>query len=338
MQIKASLAKAITQLNSDEATLEAQLLLQHVLNVNRAWLIAHEADALTSEQLEIFEALLQRRINGEPIAYILGYREFFGLNLKVTPDTLIPRPDTETLVEAALSKIPQSDNISDPSFPRKRESMLNLNKKMDGRSSKLDLMSDSLCSFSRFRGNDELRNISENIHVLDLGTGTGAIALAIAKNRPNTQVTAGDFSENALKVAWTNAKKLNIQNVTFLQSNWFLALNNQRFDMIVSNPPYIENDDAHLTQGDLRFEPKSALTSGADGLDDIRHIVRESLSFLNPQGWLMLEHGYNQAEKVRDLMAAHGFAEIATMKDFGGNDRVTIGKSEQSSPRWSFVY
>lgn len=274
MPIKSTLAKAIARLSSEEASLEAQLLLQHVLNVNRAWLIAHEDVELTSEQCSAFEALIQRRINSEPIAYILGYRDFFGLNLKVTPDTLIPRPDTETLVEAALEKIP-------PKQPDK---------------------------------------------ILDLGTGTGAIALAIAKNRPNAQVTAVDFSENALKVAQENAKNLAIQNVSFFQSDWFSAIQNQRFDVIVSNPPYIENNDAHVKQGDLRFEPKSALTSGADGLDDIRHIVRESLTFLNPQGWLMLEHGYNQAENVRERMSASGFTEVTTIKDYGGNDRVTIGK------------
>lgn len=272
--IKSCLSSAVALLSTEEAMLEAQLLLQHVLNVNRAWLIAHESDELTSEQFLAFEVLLQRRISGEPIAYILGNREFFGLNLKVTPDTLIPRPDTEILVESALEKIPKNQ-------PDK---------------------------------------------ILDLGTGTGAIALAIAKNRPNAHVTAVDFSENALKVAQENAKNLAIQNVTFFQSDWFSAMQNQRFDVIVSNPPYIENDDAHVNQGDLRFEPKSALTSGADGLDDIRHIVRESLTFLNPQGWLMLEHGYNQAEKVRERMSASGFTEVVTIKDYGGNDRVTIGK------------
>jgi len=262
-------------IGTEEAMLEAQLLLQHVLNVNRAWLIAHENDALTSDQYVVFEALMQRRLNGEPIAYLLGERDFFGLTLKVTPDTLIPRPDTETLVEAALAKIPK-----DQSFK-----------------------------------------------ILDLGTGTGAIALAIAKNRPHTQVTAVDFSENALKIAQENAQKLNIQNVIFLQSDWFDALAQQRFDVIMSNPPYIEENDAHLTQGDLRFEPKSALTSGADGLEDIRKIILNSLVFLKPQGWLMLEHGYNQAQAVQHLMADEGLIAVATIQDLGGNDRVTIGKN-----------
>ena len=273
--IKFILHTTASLIGTEEAMLEAQLLLQHVLNVNRAWLIAHENDALTSDQYVVFEALMQRRLNGEPIAYMLGERDFFGLTLKVTPDTLIPRPDTETLVETALEKI--------------------------------------------------LKNKAFNI--LDLGTGTGAIALAIAKNRPHTQVTAVDFSENALKIAQENAKKLNIQNVIFLQSDWFDALAQQRFDVIVSNPPYIEENDAHLTQGDLRFEPKSALTSGADGLEDIRKIILNSLVFLKPQGWLMLEHGYNQAQAVQHLMADEGLVAVATIQDLGGNDRVTIGKN-----------
>jgi release factor glutamine methyltransferase len=275
MQLKSTLVKAIVRLNSEEAALEAQLLLQHVLNVNRAWLISHEKDVLTSDQYAAFETLLQRRLNGEPIAYILGAREFYGLNLKVTPDTLIPRPDTEMLVEAALAKIPK-----DKAFK-----------------------------------------------ILDLGTGTGAISLAIAKNRPQAQVIAVDFSESALKVAQENAENLNIQNVTFLQSSWFSALGQQRFDMIVSNPPYIEEADTHLSQGDLRFEPKSALTSGEDGLDDIRHIVSNCLVHLAPQGWLMFEHGYNQAQAVEDLMSAEGLVDITTIQDLGGNDRVTSGKN-----------
>ncbi len=274
MQIKHLLSQSSMHLDHYDAKLEAQLLLQHVLNVNRAWLIAHENEALSPENFAQFQQLITRRKNGEPIAYILGYREFFGLKLKVTPDTLIPRPDTETLVEAALEKI------------------------------------------SKY----------QTSKVLDLGTGTGAIALAIAKNRPNAQVTAVDFSANALKIAQENAKNLAIQNVSFVQSDWFSALKNQQFDVIVSNPPYIEENDAHVGQGDLRFEPKSALTSGVDGLDDIRKIIGESLHFLKPQGWLLIEHGYNQAKNVRELIAEYASADIATVQDFGGNDRVTMGR------------
>lgn len=273
--IKSALAFASVKLNHDEAKLEAQLLLQHVLNVNRAWLIAHENDALQANQHAAFEALLNRRLNGEPIAYILGGRAFYGLDLLVTPDTLIPRPDTETLVEAALAKIPMAAHPS----------------------------------------------------ILDLGTGSGAIALAIAKNRPQASVIAVDASKAALAVAKKNAQNLRIDNVEFVLSNWFQHLNNQPFDVIVSNPPYIEENDAHLSQGDLRFEPISALSSGKDGLNDIRQIIENSLVHLLPQGWLMLEHGFNQADKVTDLMANTGFVSIETIKDFGGNNRVTIGKN-----------
>ena len=271
--IKVLLAHAIEQLNNEEASLEANLLLQHILNVNRAWLIAHAEDILTTEQDAIFEALLQRRLNGEPIAHILGSREFFGLNLKVTADTLIPRPDTETLVEAALEKIPKTAQA----------------------------------------------------RVLDLGTGTGAIALALAKHCPQAHVTAVDFSENALTVARENAENLSTPNVSFVHSHWFSALNNQQFDLIVSNPPYIAEHDPHLTQGDVRFEPKSALTSGADGLNDIRHIIAHAPQHLRPSGWLMLEHGYDQAEAVAKLMAEAGFTEIAHAQDLAGIQRVTFG-------------
>ncbi len=274
MKIKALLTSATTRLDSNEAALEAQLLLQHVFNVNRAWLIAHENDALEANIHAEFEALINRRLNGEPIAYILGSREFYGLNLKVTADTLIPRPDTETLVEAALAKIsPQ-----------------------------------------------------EKSQILDLGTGTGAIALAIAKYRPLAQVTAVDASESALKTAQENAQNLQIANVQFILSNWFDALKNQRFDVIVSNPPYIEANDAHLKQGDLRFEPISALASGMDGLDDIRAIIAQAPQHLNPRGWLLLEHGYNQANKVADLLKLAGFSETDHVKDLAGINRVTLGQ------------
>lgn len=262
-------------LEASEAKLEAQLLMQHALTVNRAWLIAHENDTLQPETHSQFEALLNRRLTGEPIAYILGYREFYGLKLNVTPDTLIPRADTETLVEAALAKI----------------------------------------------------SSQEKAQILDLGTGSGAIALAIAINRPHAQVTAIDASQAALNIAIENAKNLSIGNVEIILSCWFDALQHAKFNVIVSNPPYIERYDAHLNQGDLRFEPPSALASGDDGLDDIRTIVNKSLIHLTPQGWLMLEHGYNQANAVADLMAQAGLVDIETIKDLGGNDRVTIGKN-----------
>ena len=273
--IKATLQIANSQLKTEAAAFEAQLLLQYVLGVNRAWLIAHEHDVLQPNIQVVFEALLNRRLAGEPIAYILGGREFYGLDLLVTPDTLIPRPDTETLVEAALAKISDSANQT----------------------------------------------------ILDLGTGTGAIALAVAKHRPKVNVVAVDASAAALEVAKKNAATLAITNVRLMLSDWFDALLGERFDLIVSNPPYIEQNDVHLTQGDVRFEPISALTSGADGLDDIRRIVADCLIYLKPQGWLMIEHGYNQADLVADLMAEAGLVSIQTIKDFGGNNRVTIAKN-----------
>ena len=271
----AQLRLALQSSDANEARLEAQLLLQAALNIDRAWLISHETDALEANIHAVFEASLLRRLQGEPIAYILGHREFYGLDLRVTSATFIPRPDTETLVEAALEKL----------------------------------------------------SVDKNLSVLDLGTGSGAIALAIAKNRPLSNVIAVDTSVEALEVAQSNAQLLNIPNVKFQASSWFEGLANQRFDLIVSNPPYIEQDDAHLKQGDLRFEPITALASGVDGLDDIRRIIADSLLHLYPQGWLMLEHGYNQAEPVADLMSDSGLLDITTIKDLSGNDRVTLGKN-----------
>lgn len=279
--IRSALLQAQAQLNISprlaaiDARFESQLLLQHLLNVNRAWLIAHENDTVTADIKAKFDHWICRRADGEPIAYILGNREFYGLNLIVTTATLIPRPDTEILVDAALNRIPE--NIP--------------------------------------------------LQILDLGTGSGAIALAIAQQRPQTQVTAVDASIAALEVAISNSRQLRVPNIHFLLSDWFNNLNDTLFDVIVSNPPYIENTDAHLNQGDLRFEPTSALASGADGLDDIRRIIDDCLIHLKPQGWLMLEHGFNQAPAVADLMAQTGLVNIETFKDLGDNDRVTIGKN-----------
>ena len=256
-----------------EANIEINLLCQQVLDVNRAWLITHESDALLPNQQTQIDALLNRRLVGEPIAYILGMREFYGLPLKATPATLIPRPDTETLVEVALDKIA----------------------------------------------------LHENLKVLDLGTGTGAIAFAIAKSCPQAQVTAVDFSAEALFVAKENVQNLGLERVRLLQSDWFSSLQGEKFDVIVSNPPYIPEDDAHLTQGDLRFEPITALASGQDGLDDIRCIVQAAPNYLNPNGWLMLEHGYDQAERVAALLKVHGFDEISHAPDLSGILRVTSG-------------
>lgn len=264
-------------LSFSEANIEINLLCQHVLGVNRAWLITHENDELLLNQQAQIDVLLNRRLKGEPIAYILCMREFYGLPLKTTPATLIPRPDTETLVEAALDKIAPHQNSK----------------------------------------------------VLDLGTGTGAIALAIARNLPQAQVTAVDFSVEALSVAKENALNLDLARVRFLQSDWFASLQDEKFDVIVSNPPYIAENDAHLSKGDLRFEPITALVSGKDGLDDIRHIIQAAPSYLNSHGWLMLEHGYDQAEKVAELLRLHSFEQINHAPDLSSTLRVTLGRMPQ---------
>ncbi len=263
------------KLSAGEARIEAQALLCSALGgVSRAWLIAHDQELPSRIQAETFSNLLQRRLAGEPVAYILGAREFFGLNFRVTPEVLIPRPDTETLVEAALEKIPEN----------------------------------------------------ESCRVLDLGTGSGAIAIAIAINRPQSRVSGVDRSPDAVRVANENARLVGAGNVDFQVSDWFSAIVNSRYDFIVSNPPYIAADDPHLSQGDLRFEPITALASGTDGLDDIRHLVREAPKFLAPRGWLMLEHGYDQAERVTQLMRAAGFSEVRSAADLAGILRVTLGQ------------
>lgn len=262
----------------DEARVEARLLLMHVLGVNHAWLLTHATDEIVESQALVFEQYVKRRVQGEPVAYILGYREFFGLKLQVSPDTLIPRPDTEVLVEAALAKL------------------------------------------------------APGMQVLDLGTGTGAIALAIAQHAPQVQVTAVDASHGALAVAERNVKQLQLQNVTLCHSHWFDAVSLRLFDLIVSNPPYIEAADSHLNQGDLRFEPPTALASGEDGLQDIRHIVEHATHHLNPGGWLMLEHGYNQAGAVQQLLSMHGFDAVETIIDLGGQPRVTLAQRPAHKP------
>jgi release factor glutamine methyltransferase len=287
VQTQAAL-KATLNLAPTEARIEAQILLRRAINnISRAWLIAHEHDYVAAHQLKIFNALLQRRLAGEPVAYILGEREFFGLMLKVTPDTLIPRPETELLVEASLRYIQKSGVAIIPS-------------------------------------GDHVKR------VLDLGTGCGAIALAIAHARPDVEVLAVDASIQTLAVAQENALSHGLSNLTFLQSNWFSALAKQKFDLVVSNPPYVAANDPHLQLGDLRFEPLSALASGADGLADIRHIVACAPAYLNPGGWVLLEHGYDQAAQVRELMNKAQLDCIFSEYDLGGIERITGGCSAKN--------
>lgn len=251
-----------------------QCLLQKILHVPRVYLFAHPERCLSDAEFAHYKELLQRRLHGEPIAYILGEREFYGINLKVTPATLIPRADTELLVELALQRVP----------------------------------------------------LHQHCAVLDLGTGSGAIALAIAQACPQAEVLACDASAAALAVAQENARTLGIVNASFVQSDWFAALDTRRFMLIASNPPYIAAGDPHLAQGDVRFEPISALTSGLDGLDDIRHIIAQSSSHLLPGGWLLLEHGYDQAARVRGLLQEAGFDDVFSACDIAGIERASGGR------------
>lgn len=273
MQIREALQQAKQILKAaaiDTASLDANLLLSHVTSLSKVMLIAHDEDELSKEQEDKFFSLINKRKTGYPIAYILGYKEFFGLRLKVTEDTLIPRPDTETLVEKALAFNPQGK-------------------------------------------------------VLDLGTGTGAIILALKSELKSAiDAYAVDLSKKALEVASFNSQKLNLP-VTFIQSNWFSKLGDLKFSMIVSNPPYIQKDDIHLTQTSLPFEPIQALTSDDDGLLDIKLICKEAKDHLENGAPLLIEHGFNQGEKVRAIFTEQGYKNVATIKDLGGNDRVTFG-------------
>jgi release factor glutamine methyltransferase len=257
--------------------LESRILLSHVLGWSRTQLITRDREPLAPETLAVYRTLHARRVAGEPIAYLTGTREFFGLTLTVSPSVLIPRPETELLVELALARL-------------------------DGRRAP---------------------------RVLDLGTGSGAIALAIAHSRPDAQVTALDRSPDALDVARENARQLGLAEcVTFLASDWYVALpaSAAPFDVIVSNPPYIVSGDDHLSQGDLRFEPVDALTDHADGLAALRTIVAGAPSRLLPNGWLLCEHGYHQAADVRALCLAAGFADVASERDLAGIERTTGGR------------
>lgn len=261
------------QLPPPENKREAELFVQDTLAVNRAYLRTHPERRLTEAQQQQLSERISRRLAGEPLAYILGYTEFYGLRLQVSPAVLIPRADTELLVDLALKYI-------DP---------------------------------------------SQRTQVLDLGTGSGAIAIAIATERPLAQVTATDASFDALAVAQDNvcAHRLNVK---LQHSDWFSALPQQTFDIIVSNPPYIVENDPHLQQTSLPFEPISALISGTDGLDDITHIIRQAPHWLAPQGWLLLEHGYDQGQAVRSQFEHYGFQSIQTHQDYGQQDRVTMGQ------------
>lgn len=258
---------------SPTARLDAELLLAAVLGKPRSYLRTWPEHEPGAEQLAAFAALLERRRMGEPVAYILGHQGFWSLDLEVAPHTLIPRPDTELLVETALQLAPATP-----------------------------------------------------LRVLDLGTGTGAIALALASERGGWQVTGVDRIAEAVELAERNRQRLQLGNAEFRQSSWFDGLAGERFDLILSNPPYIAADDRHLGEGDVRFEPLSALVAGVDGLDDIRQIIAQAPQHLKAGGWLLLEHGYDQAEAVRGLLAAAGFTAVDSRRDLGGHERISLGQ------------
>ncbi len=264
----------------DNPRQEAELLLLHVLEKPRSWLFTWPDAELSDGILTVFHALLEKRLTGTPIAHLLGQAEFWSLPLEVTPETLIPRPDTETLVEQVL-QLP----------------------------------------------------LPEQASVLDLGTGTGAIALALASERPAWRVSASDSVPEAVALAQRNAHSLGLEQVRFFRSDWFRDLETVGWDLIVSNPPYVAEQDPHLSMGDVRHEPRSALTSGADGLDAIRHLVHTAPQWLNEEGWLALEHGYDQGGAVAQLMRDAGYESVTGVSDLAGQPRVTLGRTGRRQSR-----
>lgn len=271
--IRQLLAQAGTDIGSDSARLDAEVLLAHVLDRPRSYLLAWPDAVPTDTQLRAFRSLVERRARGEPVAYLTGNREFWSLQLNVTPDTLVPRPETETLVAAALEWLPTD----------------------------------------------------RSLRIADLGTGSGAVALAIASERPHCHIIATDRSSAALETARRNAGRAGLDHVEFRQGDWCAALATDTFDLVVSNPPYIASSDAHLLQGDVRFEPRMALAAGPAGMDDIERIADCVRAHLVGNGALLLEHGFRQGATVRALLAALGYRDIATLNDLAGLERVTVG-------------
>lgn len=253
-------------------SIEAQALAAHALGLSRATLLAQSEHAAAPADARRAERLFLRRRAGEPVAYLIGEREFYGLLLKITPDVLIPRAETELLVDLALELVP------------------------------------------------------EGARILDLGTGSGAVAVAIAHETQTAEVWAADASPAALAIARENARRHDA-HVHVVESDWLSSLGGERFDLIVSNPPYVTEGDAHLERGDLRYEPRAALVGGADGLDCIRRIVADAKSHLVPGGWLLLEHGYDQAERLRSLFGMYGYIDVQTVPDLAEIPRVTGGRA-----------
>ncbi|WP_231758031.1 peptide chain release factor N(5)-glutamine methyltransferase [Microbulbifer elongatus] len=271
--VKENLQRAAELAESDSPRLDLEVLLCHLLGKSRAWLYTWPEHQLDPEQQSRFDALVKRRIAGEPVAHLTGSREFWSLPLKVNRSTLIPRPDTEVLVEVVLERCPQTE-----------------------------------------------------ANVLDLGTGTGAIALALASEKKRWAITAVDTMPAAVALAEENRQRLGFSNVQVLQSDWFSALAQQQFDVIVSNPPYIDTQDPHLREGDVRFEPLSALVADDHGLSDIRKIANDARRHLAPGGLLAVEHGWEQGTAVRQIFAAAGYTEVETRVDYAGRDRITLAR------------
>tara|TARA_R110002110_G_scaffold121431_1_gene297153 strand:+ start:11459 stop:12295 length:837 start_codon:yes stop_codon:yes gene_type:complete len=271
--IKESLAWGAAKLEIEDAQqvgFEVSFLLCHVLEVERSYLITWPEKEISEKQFSQYQQLISLRSTGKPVAYILGQQEFWSMSFKVTEHTLIPRADTEVLVEAVLAQLPSTAQ-----------------------------------------------------QILELGTGTGAIACALASERKLWSIIATDMSEGALAVAQYNIQKLGFKNIQLLASNWFKNVSPQQFDAIVSNPPYVESNSVHLSEG-TRFEPQSALISGQDGLDDIRIIIAQAKTYLKPSGFLFLEHGFEQAEAVAELFLQDGYENIQNIKDYAGCTRVSF--------------
>lgn len=280
MRIDALLDDAVQQLtDSETAQLDAEVLLAHAINKPRSYLRAYPEIEPAAKAEMAFSLLLARRLAGEPVAHLTGQREFWSLPLTISADTLIPRPETELLVEQALQRIPEN---------------------------------------AAWR-------------ITDLGTGSGAIALAIARERPDCQLLACDISPAALGIAQNNAAQLGLTNISFRHSNWCSAFaDNETFNMIVSNPPYIAASDPHLSKGDVRFEPPLALVSGSDGLDAIRLIASQASHFLVNNGCLLMEHGYDQGDTVRQILERHSYRHIQTLQDYSHRDRLTVATACQT--------
>ena len=260
---------------SDTARLDAESLLQHALKCDRSYLYSHSEQTISDQDTDTFKDLIAQRHRGWPIAYLTGQKEFWSLDFNVSQNVLIPRPETELLVESALKTIPTNTQYN----------------------------------------------------ILELGTGSGAISIAIASERKNTNITAIDICNDALNIARGNARKLGVENIEFKQSDWFQGIDDKHFDMIVCNPPYISSSDPHLLQGDVRFEPKQALVSEKGGLGDLELIIRNAHGYLKENGYFITEHGYDQGNMIRDLMIKNNYQNIEALFDLAHHHRATLGKA-----------